>query len=525
MNRITCFLLAAFLCAALLPADRCLAQEGGWKDIGEGNTRISAVLVSADDPQLLYFANALGVFKRQGIAHPWQRVLAITASRQKVNRLVFGADRKHTVYAAFSNGLFRTTDAGGSWQKIFDPPSGSREGCTALAESGNVVFVGTGRGLYYSLDGCRHWTKAQGIPASGLISSLVVHPQQTDTLFCAAADEVWRTDDQGKSWGQVFSGGHTQEESEEGVAESSGEEGAGSVFVRAIEIDPRSAQTVYLATERGVLVSRDRGDHWDRLAQQGLLDRDVQSVRISLDSRVFALAGDRIFEYANERWRDVSVRLVCGSIRDFAVVNSSVYAACEQGLFMSAIDQTKKPLSDSNQTLNADQEPTISQVQRAAIRYAEVEPEKIISWRKQAAHKAWLPEFSVGLNNDISDFRHWEGGSTTRENDDLLRKGKQALEWDVSLQWDLGELLWNPDQTSIDTRSRLMVELRNDIVDQVTKLYFERLKVKAELEGCRPEEDKKRREKELRLMELTAYIDGLTGGYFSRASASNCGTG
>jgi len=127
---------------------------------------------------------------------------------------------------------------------------------------------------------------------------------------------------------------------------------------------------------------------------------------------------------------------------------------------MSATDQAKTPMSEPKQTRNAHPEPTISQVQQAAIRYAEVEPEKISLWRRQAAHKAWLPELSAGINNDITDFWHWEGGSTTKEGDDFLRKGKQSVEWDVALKWDLGELLWNEDQTSIDVRSRLMVELR-----------------------------------------------------------------
>jgi hypothetical protein len=52
---------------------------------------------------------------------------------------------------------------------------------------------------------------------------------------------------------------------------------------------------------------------------------------------------------------------------------------------------------------------------------------------------------------------HWETGSTTKNDDDVLRKGRDSLDWNVSLSWDLGELIWNGDQTSIDVRSKLMV--------------------------------------------------------------------
>jgi hypothetical protein len=60
-----------------------------------------------------------------------------------------------------------------------------------------------------------------------------------------------------------------------------------------------------------------------------------------------------------------------------------------------------------------------------------------------------------------------------------------------------------------------MVQLRDDILDKVTKLYFERMRVRMELDNLSFEDRRKRSEKELRLKELTAYLDALTGGYFS----------
>jgi len=61
-----------------------------------------------------------------------------------------------------------------------------------------------------------------------------------------------------------------------------------------------------------------------------------------------------------------------------------------------------------------------------------------------------------------------------------------------------------------------MVELRDDILDEVTKIYFERLRVKMELAYLSIEDRKRRFEKEIRIQELTASLDGLTGGYFSQ---------
>lgn len=159
-------------------------------------------------------------------------------------------------------------------------------------------------------------------------------------------------------------------------------------------------------------------------------------------------------------------------------------------------------------------EPGIQDAQEAAIRYAEVHKEKIDEWRKGAKHKALLPTLSVGVNRDMKSTSeiytsatrsYWEIGP----NDTVTG-------WDVNLSWDLGDLIWNNDQNSIDVRSRLMVQLRDDILNEVTRLYFERRRLQVELLTNPPANLSHRLDKELRLQELTAGLDALTGGWFSK---------
>jgi len=172
--------------------------------------------------------------------------------------------------------------------------------------------------------------------------------------------------------------------------------------------------------------------------------------------------------------------------------------------------------SSNNLESYSEGEPEINEVQQAAIKYAELEPEKITKWRRQAAKRSWLPRLSVGINNNSTDLWHWETGSTTKCEDDILRKGDSSVEWDVSLSWELGDLIWSDAQSSIDIRSNVTAQMRRSILEGITKLYFERLRTKMELDNLTIEERKKRLEKELELKELTASIDALTGGYFSR---------
>ncbi|MFZ2938485.1 MAG: hypothetical protein WA066_07305, partial [Candidatus Omnitrophota bacterium] len=238
---------------------------------------------------------------------------------------------------------------------------------------------------------------------------------------------------------------------------------------------------------------------------------------ISLKSTIYAVTKSAIFEYTNERWHELSLGLTAEDISSLAKDNhGNLYAAASNGLFKANFKDTPDTNKNSILEFYYKDEPKISEVQNTAIKYAEVEPEKIIKWRKQAAKRAFLPRVSAGINRDAGDLWHWESGSSTKAGDDALIKGRDSLDWDVTLSWDLGDIIWSDAQTSIDVRSRLMVQLREEILDEVNKIYFERIRLKMEIDNLSIEDRKKRFEKELKLQELTASLDALTGGYFSK---------
>ena len=152
-----------------------------------------------------------------------------------------------------------------------------------------------------------------------------------------------------------------------------------------------------------------------------------------------------------------------------------------------------------------DYEPTIREVQEKAIKYAEVHPDKIKNWRERARLKPLLPEVSVDYDKTIN----YDSGA------DRYYTGPH--DWGVSAKWNLGDIIWNHDQTTIDIRSKLMVQLRDDILDETTRTYFERRRLQVELELSPPTDLKNKMESALRVEELTADLDAMTGGYFSKS--------
>jgi hypothetical protein len=195
-------------------------------------------------------------------------------------------------------------------------------------------------------------------------------------------------------------------------------------------------------------------------------------------------------------------------------------------LYRMDIDDLKvKSKKDKGKSVEDSGEPSILEVHQMAIEYAEVSPDKIRRWRQAARWKAIMPRLSVGLSESFNDNIEMYKNATTyyvvngpRERDN---------DWSVDLSWDLSDLVWNDAQTSIDVRSKLMVQLRDDILEEVTRLYFERKRLieeMAKLEKDLGEEAAvKQLEKRMRIEELTGYIDAYTGGEFSRALSKNSG--
>lgn len=61
-----------------------------------------------------------------------------------------------------------------------------------------------------------------------------------------------------------------------------------------------------------------------------------------------------------------------------------------------------------------------------------------------------------------------------------------------------------------------MVELRNDLLSEATRIYYERRRLQIALVFTPPVSEQEHLENLLRMDELTALLDGMTDGFFSK---------
>jgi photosystem II stability/assembly factor-like uncharacterized protein len=132
-------------------------------------------------------------------------------------------DQPDTFYfGAVGGGVWKTDDAGRSWNSLFDHESAAAIGALAIAPSDpRVIYVGTGHpeprydvisgdGVFRSGDGGRTWTK-RGLENTRYIGRILVDPRDPNVVIVAALGHIFgpnrergifRSTDGGATWTQ-----------------------------------------------------------------------------------------------------------------------------------------------------------------------------------------------------------------------------------------------------------------------------------------------------------------------------------
>ncbi len=501
--------------------------EQEWENVTHNlkDLDLHTIAVSPDDPDIVFVGSSSGIFRTQDSGDSWQKVYSTSTSYGNVNFIAIHPERPEIIFAATRDGLLRSTDSGIGWEKVFSGIGDDERWATSVGFYKDKILLGTRGGLFFSTDNGKNWKNLKGRFSNSDITYLFCDTEK-DIILVSAKEGLFRSIDGGNKWDRVF---ETSRDILSDIPEEVqtqyevGEFQEGAETIKAITQDPNNRDRIFIGNTFGVFYSKDSGLTWKRLTNSGLLDRNINFLLFSPNQspRLYAATDSGIFstDKDSSHWIEVYKGLNKKEIRAISSdkENSSLWLASKGGVFRLNLDNTQLasqgPDFNTHKIFNQfSTEPTIKELQEIAVRYAEVHPQKIESWRKAAAKKAILPDLSVGLDRYVTDLLHWDSGT----NPDTFLKGDDVIAWDVSLTWELGDLIWNNDQTSIDTRSRLMVQLRDDILDEITRTYFERRRLQIELLFSPPTDLKTRLEKELRLQELTADIDALTGGYFTK---------
>ncbi len=159
-------------------------------------------------------------------------------------------------------------------------------------------------------------------------------------------------------------------------------------------------------------------------------------------------------------------------------------------------------------------EPNVRAVQEAALRYFKVNMDKVNSLRAGAAYKALVPVVEVAGGYVQSNLADATVNQEWHSTDIYTERGVDAWAWELrgKATWNLPQLVFNPEELDVASLAGLM----EGILKESTRLYYMRRRLQVDLLLSPPRDVATQITKELRLEELTALLDAMTGGWFQR---------
>jgi hypothetical protein len=467
-------------CGALLSF--CAAVYAG--EVFEKVTSVKgaayAVVASGDT----VYAGVDDTLYRRESGDAWVRVAALPRPQACVRDVaVWGGN----VYVAADDGVYRVGKSR-SLEKVF-AQAAVVDGAESEEGQGNVRFfslyagkdelwAGSDHGLY--VKSSAGFDRVEGITADTRVMAL-----GGDQVYVYAATDkgVYTIDRITRVCSRVMSA------QDDGAA------------ARALA---RTDEAVYVGTMRGVRVSRDNGATWQTFAADRLHGMAVNALTVGYESVVVSgESGAWKCTLSGERCERTAEGLRDAVVNDAAIMGDELVLATADGLYEATVQVLPEP--------GHERVPPIAALRSAVIRYNELSPDKIAAWRKRYKASALLPTFSADYDQNM----YGTAGTSTYDG----RHYRAPHTWGVGVSWDASRLVWDDDETSIDNRSRLNTQLRIDILDEVTRLYFERKRAAAKLSSL-GDAHAAFPEHQLRVDELTAAIDAYCGGWFSDAIES-----
>jgi photosystem II stability/assembly factor-like uncharacterized protein len=221
--------------------------------------------------------------------------------------------RRDALYvAAASGGLWRSTDAGGTFAPAWPDGLTQAMGSVAVTREG-TVFAGTGEanpgggsvtytgtGVYRSTDNGRSWRNV-GLRDSGAVGKIIVDPRDSRRIFVAATGSlfnpggdrgVYRSTDGGRSWARVLAGVNDTTGASEVMFDPTDPRRMYAVMWDHLRQPERRS---YSGVGSGVYRSTDGGTTWQRL--DGLVPAAADLGRIGLGvapsdpNRLYAIVG------------------------------------------------------------------------------------------------------------------------------------------------------------------------------------------------------------------------------------------
>jgi hypothetical protein len=166
-------------------------------------------------------------------------------------------------------------------------------------------------------------------------------------------------------------------------------------------------------------------------------------------------------------------------------------------------------------------------LRQAATALLGAEPERARSALTRVRLAGWLPELRLLVERKFGRTESVDLG-TASDPTALAPVGIDSsndVRYQARATWDLAKIVFNPDEIGIEVQALRAADARREIEAVVIRLYFERRRLKVESLGADDWDMPSGFRRDLRIAEVEAELDALTGGAFTRLARRYAGEG
>ena len=303
---------------------------------------------------------------------------------------------------------------------------------------------------------------------------------------------------------------------------------------------------IYLPTANGIFVSSDKAVTWTQENQglkansQGFFEAReikvwddklilatangiyVSSLQSPLDWQLLSVTGAKLSDDYNHNVYSIDVdedsRALLSNSQGQIFTSIQLQPAIE-GHVVKYQDQ----LPDTFKTI-LKLEPSIQELHRVAIEFAGIPTGRLFDrYKRQARLRNLLPTFTASVDRDSRNVLELQtqgqdnfssSNLTTSYDENNLNRDDKNISAGLRLDWKLGNLVYDSEINDINTSARITANVRENILTEVTQIYYNRKALLFELlkQQCADLDIFKQ---QLQFEEYTAQIDARTGAWFS----------
>src|SRR4051812_27950789 len=226
-----------------------------WRATGPTGGDVRALVVDPSDPDRFYFGTLDGqIYASTDGGQNWRILYNFNRPQLFVDNIVVDSRNSDVIYVATHRhkepgGFYKSTDGGKTFKESSELKNEALHSLTQSSANPDVLIVGTNSGVFRSNDAGDTWQKLNTDATAGLqnVESLAVDPRDSNVIYAGTWYLPYKTTDGGQTWSSIKTG----------MIDDS------DVF--AIDINPKDPDHVIASACSGIYDSRNGGQTWRKV--------------------------------------------------------------------------------------------------------------------------------------------------------------------------------------------------------------------------------------------------------------------